>query len=78
MKREKFLHQNTMNKEEEKKAVHSAKESGEIVKYSEEFFKQKGSKGGFNSWKPLTPEQKQKRLEKMWANNPKHKKISTD
>lgn len=59
--------------EEEKQAVHSAIRSGEIEKFSEEFFRKSGQKGGKNRWKGKTQEEIDEEMRKV-----RQGKFSTD
>lgn len=54
-------------------------EAGEVEKYSAEYFKLQGSRGGkigSKIWQKLTPQQRSKRAKKGWAT--RRKKLLTD
>ena len=65
----------TMKREEEKKAVHSAIESGEIEKYSKEYFALNGKRG----FEAQTKGKTAKQISEMMSNRAKkpRRKLST-
>lgn len=66
-----------MNKEQERKAILSAIEAGEIVKYTPEYFRLQGSIGGKKRWEGETPEERSAYMSAIAKKPRKKKKLST-